>query len=150
MIIRLWISFMSFLFFSGCTLFREVEMHGVEDIRVEEFSASGVRLHADIKLHNPNGYKVKMTRADLDLRANNKYIGKVKLDETLVLQRKFEGVQTVKFSVAQEKLSLEFLGQVFMIALTGRATLDIEGSVTGKGMGVAKKVPVKHKEEVKF
>lgn len=138
------------LFLSSCTLFREVEMMGVQDIRVEEFSASGIRLQADLKLQNPNGYKVKMTRADLDLHANNKYIGKVKLDETLVLPRKFEGVQTVKFSVAQEKLSMDFLGQVFMIALTGRATLEIEGSVTGKGMGVAKKVPVKHKEEVKF
>lgn len=135
---------------SGCTVFREVEMVGVQDIRVKEFSSSGIRLEADMQLRNPNGYKVKMTRADLDLSANRKYVGKVVLDKTLVLPRKFDGIHTIHFSVAQEKLSLEFIAQMFMIGLAGQADLEIEGHVRGKGMGISKKVPVKHREMVKF
>jgi LEA14-like dessication related protein len=135
---------------TGCNIYKDVELTSVEDVSIEEFNSSGIRVKADLKIENPNAYKVKLTAADLDMKANGRQVGKTLLHQSLSIPRKSHGVHSVYFVVKQDQMSLDLLSQVFIIALTGKATIEINGYVKGRGLGVGVKVPVEHKEVVEL
>ena len=134
---------------TSCGAYKDVQLKGVEDVSVKEFTNSAIVVEVKAKIHNPNGYDITIYDTDLDFTVNGTKLGKAKMDENIVLKKKSEEVYTIIARADTEDISSK-MGLLFPILMTGRAKINVKGDVYAKALFVKKKVPVEMKQEVKF
>ena len=142
------IAVLSILFlFSGCIKYEEVEMKSVEDITVKKFSGKGLTCEITAIVMNPNNYKISIVDSDFDVFINNKFMGKAKIQEKIVLPKNSESEHTFTVKTKVKSLASSF-GSLISIMLTGKMNLRIKGEIKAKAKMISKKVPVEFEERV--
>ena len=59
--------FLVSVFFSGCFEYQDVEIKEIQSVQLDGMKEDKLNFSIDIALYNPNAYKVKVTKADLDV-----------------------------------------------------------------------------------
>lgn len=138
----------SCLMLTSCGFYQEVEVIAVEGISVKEFSKDIISADVNLRIFNPNGYKIKLADSDIDLFLNGKKLGKMHLREPLMIPKKDTTVQVLHVTADYSQAERSFLGNSLALLLSRSVTLEAKGYVKGKVMGVGRKVPVDVKEEI--
>jgi LEA14-like dessication related protein len=133
---------------SSCKFYKDVNVYEVQDVRVKEFSHEMVRAEVDVKVDNPNWYKIKVKESQIKLSINGDYIGIMELDSSLVVPKKSTSVQTIAISTDYADAQTNFLQNTLMLLFAKSVLISAEGHVVGKALIVRKKMPVKLEKQV--
>lgn len=147
--IRLLLGLMVLLTFNACITFEQVELENVEDVRVENIlNSDPLRVYLDMKINNPNTFKIKIKKADLNLYVGSKDLGMVHLGKKVTLPKKSTTVQTFIIEPDFKSAIKKALAGSASALLTGKITVRIKGRVKGSVMGIGKWFDVDQKEEI--
>lgn len=128
---------------SSCTV-RSPQFRGISDFKVNRDNPDKkVQFQVGVDFFNPNGFKLKLLRYDLDIYLNNRKVGEAHDRRNMVLKRKAQG--TLKFGFRTTlKQVLAGIAGVFGGVATGKRGIDlrISGVVRAKARGIAKNVPI--------
>lgn len=138
----------SLIFFGSCMIYKDVELVGVKNVKLNQFSLKGIEAEVSLRVKNPNGYKITIVDSDLDIILNGKPFGKAKIKENVVLKKKSDEVHKITIkskvgSVAQGALS-SLLGLLTQKAVNVR----LKGDIKAKALVISKKIPIDIEEKV--
>lgn len=133
---------------TSCFQYKEVEMEGVEDVRIKNLSAKGVEIEVDMKIKNPNNYKISIVDSDLDIYLKKKKMGNAIIQNKIVLPKKSSKVHTIMIKGDLKGMDLASL--LGLVGIFGGGSLDVQmkGFIKAKAKGIAKKFPVDVTEKV--
>jgi LEA14-like dessication related protein len=134
---------------SSCLTYQEVEFVGMKGVEVEDMSTKEIKVRVSIQVKNPNNYKIKITKSDLDLFLGGKALGKAVIGERIILPKNSNETHTFTISTDLSKLG-GMLGVGAMMLGGGSKTFRVKGWVKAKAFGVGKKFPVDFKESLKI
>lgn len=132
----------------SCTLYKEVEVLEVYNVEVKEFSQELVEVEVELLVDNPNWYKIKIIKSDLDLLLNSKDIGTLELAKKVVVPKKSKSVQKISIYTDYDDLKENFLKNVLTLLFARKTEFQATGYVKAKGLFIAKKIPVDVKQEI--
>ena len=144
------ISLFIVLFTSSCLTYEEVDIKEIDDIKVENLltSSKQTKLILKIKIHNPNTYTIKIKDADLNLFIGKKDLGKLKLQDVVVLKKKTEKVQTITLLPSSKSIFRDALKGATVALFTGKIRVRVKGRIKGKALGIGKWFDVDHSEQI--
>ena len=127
------------LLMSSCLTFKEVEFKGVEDFKVEKLTASEGKVRVSVNVDNPNNYKIKIKKADLDLYLGGKNVGKAKLDKKVIIPKKSESTQDVVIVADNLDLAKAIASNFMPALLSGKLNVGVKGKVKAGVFIISKK-----------
>ena len=138
------------LLMTSCLTYEQVDVKNIEGFRVQNLLNNNepTQLELDVRVDNPNNYKIKLKDADLNLFVGSKDLGKVKLAKTVSIPKKSESVQTVVIEPESKDMLQAALQGGLSALLTGKVKVRVKGRIKGKAMGIGKWFDVDHSEQV--
>lgn len=135
----------------SCVVFKDLEYKGIENYTVDEVSMSGIKLTLNVKISNPNWFKIKAKGGALAIKANDISLGTFSLSDEVVLEKKSEGVVKVKIeSKFKSLLSGGLMGILSMATSGGKMDLNIEGHIKASALGMTKNIPISTTETIQL
>ena len=147
--ITLFIAFLA-LTCSSCNIYKDIEVREVRDIRITKMSDKGIEAEVDIKVFNPNSYKVSIVSIDADLYVNDKDMGDAKLRRRVTIGKKSNEVHTVKIEGDYSDLSGGFLQTLIGGLFSQTMNLKIDGTMKGKALLIGKSFYFQVDQDVKM
>lgn len=136
------------LFFAGCITYEDVEVLGIEDVRVASAGESGIILDLSIKVHNPNNYKISIVSSDLDLLINGQPAGKATLEHKIVFAKASETVQHVQIKADYVSVMGRLNSGIFSLITGSGIKVGISGHIKAKAFGLRKKIKIEASDSV--
>jgi len=131
---------------SSCITYEDVDFRGLKNVSVNHINQEGASIAITVRVHNPNNYKIKITRSDLDLFLNGRNVGKAQIDQKVVL--KANSTSDYSFNV---EASFKNMGNLLTTVMVGGPpVMKVEGWVKAKAFGVGKKFPVEFEEKLQM
>lgn len=143
-----YLGFVAVIAMSSCTMYQDVEVLEVNDVRVTEFSNEVIRAEVDLKVKNPNWYAIRLTKSEVDLTVNENELGKLNLGEKVKLAPKAVSYNTLKVEADYEDISGNFLQNMLGLIFKPKIDFKAEGYIKAKALIFGKKVPIKIEEQV--
>lgn len=131
----------------GCFDYEDVEFKGVQNVSVLKRTDEVVKLQIDVKVDNPNNFKIKVKKSTMDIYINEKYVGKTSLDAKVVINKESEEVYPIVLNADPKDLLKAAMGSLGGL-LKGSVKVRIKGDVKGSVYGISRKVPVDFEEEI--
>lgn len=134
----------------SCITYEDVEVKGVENYNVENLlnKNEDLKLLLDLKIENPNNYKITIKDADLHLYIGNKDLGRVTLGRPVKIPKKSTTVQTLEIKPDSRKMLMAAMGGAAGALLKGEIDVRLKGKVKGKALGIGKWFDIDHKETI--
>lgn len=143
--IRIVFYFLTFIFgVSSCICVKPVEVKSFESVNLIERTNNHVKMQVVLRIDNPNNYKIKLKKYDLEALINNRSMGKLGLRDKVVIPKRCEGSYTFNLDADITPL----MAALPMIMLTRSATVALKGTVTAKVFLVRRKINIDVKERV--
>lgn len=101
-----------------------------------------------VDIDNPNWYKIHLTESDIELFLEGKSMGKVTLNETLLVPKKSRGVQPMSVHTSVGELDA-LLGNVFSLLFKQQFEVTGKGYVKGRALFVIRKVDAGFRHSLK-
>lgn len=136
------------LLLTSCFTYEDVDVKGIEDVKVKNFSKSGIEVDIAVHLVNPNNYKITVTGSDLDVFIGGKSMGKARIKNRVVLPKKSDKVQHITVVADFKDMASVGLPGLLSIFSGGSLQLGIKGDIKGKAMMITRKFPVDFTERV--
>lgn len=133
--------------FSSCLTFQEVEIIEVVDLNLRELSLQGMVVDIELRVKNPNNYKISVVKDDLYISLNNKDMGKAKIAGDLVFQKHSNDVHKITAKLNSRQL-LSAMPLLLSAALGKAIKLEVKGSITAKAKLFRKKINVQFTEKI--
>jgi LEA14-like dessication related protein len=73
---------------TGCRQPEPVEYFGFQDLQVSQIVGGKTYLSANVKLYNPNPFRLTLKRAEVDITINGQHSGHSLLDSTILIPAK--------------------------------------------------------------
>ncbi|MFT5666891.1 MAG: LEA14-like dessication related protein [Vicingaceae bacterium] len=134
---------------SSCWQYEEVTITNIKQVKLVKFSEKGLVVESQIKIKNPNGFKLSVVDSEFDIYVKGNKLAKASIDGKVSIPKNSEEYHTVVMRSKYEDFADGAL--VNMLALTfGSREVDfkVDGYVTGEVFFIKKKVRVTHEERV--
>lgn len=130
---------------TSCLTYEDVQLESFDGVQVENFAQKSVKLRVNATIFNPNGYKIKIKKSDLDVLVDGTKIGIAKTLDKVVLPKKATESQSVLIELTLDGKTA--LMAVMPKLMKGSSEVQIKGKVKAKALGIGKKFDVdfKHK-----
>lgn len=145
---KLGVIFVFLLSFSSCS-YEEVTITNIKHVKLLEFSKKGLVVESEIRIKNPNGFKLSVVDSEFDVYVKGSKLAKASFDNDINIPKNSEEYHTVIMRSDYEDFADGAL--VKMLGLTmGSREVDfkVDGFITGKAFFIKKKVHVSHEEKV--
>ena len=147
--IILFIAFIA-LSFSSCNVYQDIEIQEVSDIRITKMSDKGIEAEVDIKVFNPNGYRVSIVSIDADLYVNNKDVGDARLRKKVILGKKSNEIHTIKIEGDYTDMKGGLLQTLIGGLFSQSMNIKVDGTMKGKGLLIGKSFYFQVDQDVKM
>ena len=135
--------------FSSCIQYEEVEITSIKHVKLLEFSKKGLIVESEIKIKNPNSFKLSVVDSEFDIYVKGSKLAKAKIDNKIVLPKNTEEFHKVVMKSDYEDFADGALVKMLGLTLgSGDIDFKVDGYVTGKAFFIRKKVHVTHEEKV--
>lgn len=133
--------FILLLLLSACMSYKDVRFEGVENFKIKDFSTKEVLLTFNVKLFNPNNYKIKVKPGEVDVLNNkDKLLGKAKVVKKVVIDKNMSGSYPVTIKAKLSDFLLSGGGSIFDLIKNRNTTIRFRGDVKVKARGLGKKI----------
>lgn len=135
---------------SSCSVYKDIEVNEVRDVRIISMSDKGVEAEVDISIYNPNNYRVSIVSIDADLYVNDKDVGDAKLRRRVTLGKKSNEVHTIKLEGDYSEMSGGILETLIGSLFAKTVNLKVDGTLKGKALLVGKSFYFQVDQDVKL
>lgn len=149
-LLHLYLFLLISLLLSSCFEYKEVEVEKVSNVSVESFSTKGITIGIDLKINNPNRYKISIVDSNLELFVDNRKIGSAKLKEKIVLQKKSNEIHHVTVETNLKQLLSSALPTLLGLITKTDIELGVKGDIKARAKSLSKKFPLDFKERVQL
>ena len=128
---------------SGCI--EEPDIIKYDNFEIDQYENNVLTFHFDLTVNNPNNFKIKLKKADFNVKIEDELLGEAKLDEKLLIASNQESIIRVPITIKLEK------GAIFRLLRFARSegiTITIDGLAKGSVFCIPKKVKVKESKEI--
>lgn len=136
------------LVLGSCRAYKDVELQTINGVEVQRLDKDGLAARVNVTIHNPNGFRIKVSDPDVDLFLNGTNVGKATLDSAVVLDKR----STRTYDIP---LHANFAGQGSMALITimgavlsGETRIGAKGSVAASAFLLKKRFPFDVEERV--
>jgi LEA14-like dessication related protein len=124
---------------SSCSV-EDPQFRGIENIQVLDASRKAIKVRAEARMFNPNGFNITIQEANVAVQVNGINIGEVTETEEKVVDSKSEFVIPFVISVPVSAISDNPLSGLFNLAMGKPIEVKYNGFVKAKALGISKKV----------
>lgn len=111
----------------SCGKPRSLEYVSIQNFKIGTLSLGTSVISADLKFYNPNDFRVRLRKAEMDISVNSKFIGRSTLDTLMIIPKKDSFLIPVRLNVDMKSLITNSLGSLFSneadLKMVGRARL---------------------------
>ena len=111
---------------TGCRQPEPAEYFGFQDLVVGQVVAGKTNLSANVKLYNPNSFRLALKRAEADITVNGQHAGHTLLDSTILIPARDTFYVPVTLQLDMKGL---FSNALQMLMGKREATLVVDGRV---------------------
>jgi LEA14-like dessication related protein len=133
---------------TGCFHYDDVVYQGIENIKISRPNEGKMTINFNIKLDNPNKYRIKIKPSDLTVFLGGKELGEIHLTETLVIDKRSMKSYPMSIDVKVKDLAKSGLGGLIELATKQTVTLRFKGFVRGSVYGITQKRYVDQTKEI--
>ncbi len=130
--------------FTSCISYKPVTIDEIKSIGFKDNNMTSGKVQAVLKVNNPNNYSIKVKKYDLTAYINEQNMGKVLVDENIVIPKKTNQDYTLTFSPDLSKI----LGIIPVFLSKGSADAAIKGKVKVKALIFSKSFDVNLQKKV--
>ncbi len=134
---------------TACAELENIEIGDPEQVKIQGFEDNYLKLFVGIPVNNPSFYNIKITDIDMRVYLNGTYIGKLIVDESVVIKRKKNQLYELPVKIRLANV----LGAAFvMMNLKQGQEVQVrfDGTVTGKSLLVKKTFDVDETSKVRI
>lgn len=125
--------------FTSCFHYNDVVYQGFDNVKISKPKDGQMTLNFDLKLDNPNKYKIKIKPSDVSIFIGGKELGQVHLTETLVIDKRSQKSYPLSLELKLKDLFKSGLGSAFEMMTKQTVSLRIKGFVRGSVYGLTQK-----------
>jgi LEA14-like dessication related protein len=125
--------------FTSCFHYDDVVYQGFDNVKISKPKDGQMTLNFDLKLDNPNKYKIKIKPSDVSIFIGGKELGQVHLTETLVIDKRSQKSYPLSLELKLKDLFKSGLGSAFEMMTKQTVSLRIKGFVRGSVYGFTQK-----------
>ncbi len=147
--IRFVVLLLPLLLLTACAELENIEIGDPDQVKIHGFEDNYLKLDVGIPVNNPSFYNIKITDIDMRVYLNGSYIGKLIVDESVVIKRKKEQIYQLPVKIRLANV----LGAAFiMMNLKQGQEVQVrfDGTVTGRSMLVKKTFDVDETTKVRI
>jgi LEA14-like dessication related protein len=133
--------------FPSCKV-QELDFNGVNNVSIGSMKSDNIEITLNVKLDNPNNFKIKVVNAKLDLFIGGNEAGVASLDDKVIIKKKTEGDYDIIITTDREQLMSAAVKSAISSFGSGKITVKVKGWVKGRVWGIGKKIDVEFKENV--
>ncbi len=131
--------------FTSCT-YKDVELVGVEDIKLGSMKNGTISLNTLVKIKNPNSYKIKIESYNLDIIVNNQTFQLIEENANINIPKNYLGTINIPVSLKSKGLlNFRTIGTVSKIFSSKKIDVDAKGIIGAKFFIFTKKIKVDKK-----
>jgi len=144
---KTYLLFLTLLLLISCGRFSEITIGDISGVTVKGFRNDVLLIDVNIPVDNPTQHRITISDLDLRLSMNDHYVGKIQLDEKLVIPSNSEMVHGVTLQV--QMANFISTGLMMMNMKKGQMVrFRLEGSITARSLLLKKEIPVDELREV--
>tara|TARA_B100000780_G_scaffold276800_1_gene246116 strand:- start:2474 stop:2914 length:441 start_codon:yes stop_codon:yes gene_type:complete len=133
---------------SSCSIYKPIEFKGMEDYSFSKEDGCNP-ICVELSFFNPNPYSIALKSANIKGLLGKDDIGVLKISESYVLKK--SGISKINLSFSTEIKSFIPVVSGFFNYITGKeVTLQIDGTLKVKALGVSKKIKINESLSVKY
>lgn len=132
----------------SCRNIEPVTITKIESVSVGDFNNEGATFKVSLGIKNPNNIRFKVKEGDLNFFLNEHQVGRVKIEDKIVIPKRSDKVYTVDIKAGFSNISLSAIPGILSAVKNRKADVGIKGDIHVKAFGVRKKFPVDLKEKV--
>jgi LEA14-like dessication related protein len=125
--------------FTSCFQYDDVVYQGFDNVKMSKPKDGQMNIKFDLKLDNPNKYKIKIKPSDVTVFVGGKELGQIHLTETLVIDKRSEKSYPLSLDLKMKDLFKSGLGGMFEMMTKQTVSLRIKGFVRGSVYGITQK-----------
>lgn len=131
---------------SSCFNYDDVEIKDVRSIKLLDYSVDGLSVESEIKIVNPNSFKLTVVNSEFDFYIKKKKLGKARIDGKLKIPANSEEYHKVVLTSKNKDMSPNALPILIGLTASGNDKIDfkVEGFIEGKAFMFKRKVDVSH------
>ena len=136
------------VFLSSCFNYDDIEIKEVRSVQLDGMKNERLNFSIDIELYNPNSFKVKVTKADLDVAINQLKLGHTVLEKDITIPPNESSIQHIELSAKVDKDFMSQVPSLVASALFSAIELNVKGDIKGKVFLLSRSIRVDHTEKV--
>ena len=141
--------FIAVLFlFSSCMTYQDIEFKKVNSYSMGQVKNGRVNFIMNVRVFNPNWYKIKIVKGEMDLSLGGNDAGQAYLTEKIKLKGKEERDYDIIVEADFQQLTKAVLAAGLSVLITKTAVFRMKGWIKGRVFVFGKKFPVEFKENI--
>lgn len=129
------------ILFSSCTKLDEITIGEPQNVTIKSMSLNSIDVLVELPISNPARAKLKVTDMDLKIWIDEKYIGRIKNIESLIIDARSDSLYMVPLKI----IVVNFLKSAALYRKymnNEHIEVKLEGEIRGKLWGFRKKINV--------
>lgn len=138
--------FLCFLSCMACAKPKELEYLDLQNFKINSLGMNGSVISAEVKYYNPNAFRMKLKKAEMDVTVNNVFLGHSTLDTLMDIPKLDTFFIPVHMTIDMKAL----LSNSFNALFSNEVDLKLEGNAKLGKAGVYKNFPFFYQGKQKF
>jgi len=135
---------------TSCFKYEDVVMKEVTNVSVNSFSANNIEIKVDMRIINPNNYKISIVDSDLELFVKNKKVGTSKIKDNIDLPKNSDETHQIVVKTTVEDMIGTAIPVILSVLFEDSVDLQVKGEIKARAKSLSKSFPVDFKERVKL
>lgn len=134
----------------SCFKYEDVILKEVTNVNVNSFSANHIEIAVDMRIINPNNYKISIIDSDLELFVKNKKVGTSKIKDKIELPKNSDQSHQIVVVTNVKDMIVSAIPVILSVLLDNAVDLQIKGEIKAQAKSYSKSFPVDFKERVRL
>jgi len=134
--------------FTSCT-YKDIEIVNIEKVKLGKVKSDYISLDTKVKINNPNNYKIKIAKYDLDIIINKQSFKITEPNANIIIPKKYKGTISVPVTMkSKDVLSFRTITTIYKLFTSKKLDIEANGIVNLKFLIFSKKIKVNEKKSI--
>ncbi len=134
---------------NGCApSFIQPELVNINRVQVQKLNFEGMELSFCAGIRNANTYKIAIQGLEAEVYLENRYVGKLKTDSTLVLSKKGISEMPLNLQLQFKGIIQNALPLIQVFRSNSLVSIKLEGRLRARVKGISREIPFNYQDEV--
>lgn len=135
---------------TSCFKYEDVVMKEVTNVSINSFSANNIEIKVDMRIINPNNYKISIVDSDLELFVKNKKVGTSKIKDKIELPKNSDQTHQIVVVTNVGDMIGSAIPVILSVLFDDTVDLQVKGEIKARAKSLSKSFPVDFKEKVRL